>query len=81
MHVLTHRSTREHVSIVRRHSRVANVLILPERGRPVKMMQMCEDLEEQMDVKAALDKDGVDTKRKWLAAARAESNAIIKIRN
>ena len=39
---------------------------------------MCEDLEEQMDVKAALDKDGVDTKRKWLAAARAERNAIIE---
>ena len=29
-----------------------------------------------MDVKAALDKDAVDTKRDRLAAARAESNAI-----
>ena len=29
-----------------------------------------------MDVKAALDKDAVDTKRNRLAAARAESNAI-----
>ena len=43
-------------------------------------MQMFEDLDEQIAVKAALDKDAGDTKRNRFAAARAESDAIKQVR-